>query len=59
MALIESEQLLPDLVAWARADHPMEAEKVEGSFEADKDSKEVVVDGEGHAMRIGTELSPK
>jgi hypothetical protein len=58
-ALIESDRILPDLVAWARADHPKENEKVEGSFESDKDSKEVVVDGEGHAMRVGTELSPK
>ena len=58
-ALIESEQLLPDLVAWAGADHPKEAVKIEGSFEADKDSKEVMVDDKGHAMRIGAELSPK
>ena len=58
-ALIESEQLLPYHVAWAGADHPKEAEKVEGSFVADKDSKEVVVDDEGRAMQIGAELSPK
>src|SRR5579859_2726527 len=58
-ALIESEQLLLDLMAWAAADHPKEAGKVEGSFDANKDSKEVAMDDEGHAMRIGAELSPK
>jgi hypothetical protein len=58
-ALIESERLLPDLVAWAQADHPELAEKATGSFEPAKDTKEVPVDKEGHTVRIGTELTPK
>ena len=59
MALIESERLLPDLVAWARANDPEGMEKAVGSFELAKDTKEVAMDEEGCTVRISTELSPK
>ena len=57
--LIESEHLLANLVAWARADKPEEAEKAVGSFKPAKDTKVVPVDEEGHMLRIGAELTPK